>query len=343
MKAVQLVAHGSPGRFVFVDLPDPVAAADEAVVRVHACGLNRLDLWAEQGELPIRIALPRVLGCEVAGEITAVGSDIADFRSGDRVTVQSNLFCGACAFCLAGEESLCLKGELLGIQRDGGFEEEIAVPARSLVRLPEKVSFETAAALTLAGSTAMHMLTHRAPVTSGKWVLVMAGASGVGSAAIQIARSLGAYVIATASSEPKRELASKLGAQYLVDSTRDDWPAEVRRITEKRGVDVIVEHVGGPVLEKAFECLARGGTIVTCGATAGREVRLQLWPFFVKEHRLVGSYGRNREDLERTLEWAATGRLDPAIDRVFPLAETVQALSRLRDRLVLGKVLIKPG
>ena len=196
---------------------------------------------------------------------------------------------------------------------DGGFAEKLKVPVSALVRMPNGVDFVTSAALTLAGSTAMHMLTRRAPVHAGDWVLVIAGASGVGSAAIQIARELGACVIATGSSEAKRKFALERGAGHVVDSSNPDWPAEVRKITGKRGVDMVVEHVGGDVLGKCFTCLARGGTIVTCGATAGREVSLALWPLFVKEQKLVGSYGRNRADIAATLEWLAAGKLAASI------------------------------
>lgn len=342
MKAIQLIAHGVPGQFRAVELPDPEPGPDEVVVQVRACGLNRLDLWLEEGALPIRLELPRIPGSEISGQILRLGADVKEWRIGDPVAVQSNLFCGSCEFCLAGEESLCLKGQLLGIQRDGGFAEMVVVPARTLVRLPSGVDFKASAALTLAGSTAMHMLTNRVHVQPGDWVLIMGGASGVGSAAIQIALQLGAYVIATASSDAKRELALQLGAQHVVDSTNEAWPAEVRNITEKRGVDLVVEHVGGAVLELAFDCLARGGTIVTCGATAGREIRLNLWPFFVKEQRLVGSYGRSRTDLMTTLEWVANGKLKPVIDSVLPLSETPAAFERLRKRIVLGKVVLTP-
>lgn len=269
------------------------------------------------------------------------GSTLGEtWRVGDRVAVQSNLFCGACEFCQRGEESMCLNSVLLGVQCDGGFAEQVAVPASSLVRLPEAVSFETSAALTLAGSTAMHMLTARTQVRPGDWVLVIGGASGVGSAAIQIARGLGARVIATASSQAKAALSQDLGAEFVVDSTNPKWPAEVRRLTNKRGVDVVVEHVGGEVLVKCFDCLARGGTIVTCGATAGREVTLNLWPLFVKQQRLIGSYGRNRADLRATLEWAAAGKLRPVIHSVLPLERTSEAFAALRARSVLGKIVI---
>lgn len=262
------------------------------------------------------------------------------WRIGDRVAVQSNLFCGECEFCRRGEESMCLRSQLLGVDRDGGFAEKVVVPASSLARLPEAVSFETSAALTLAGSTAMHMLTERTQVKRGDWVLAIGGASGVGSAAIQIAKGLAARVISTGSTEAKRKLAQQLGAEFVVDSTDPKWPAEVRRITGKRGVDVIVEHVGGEVLVKCFDCLARGGTIVTCGATAGREVTLNLWPFFVKQQRLIGSYGRNRADMRATLEWVAQGKLKPVIHSTFPLERTAEAFAALRERRVLGKVVI---
>jgi len=342
MKAFQLVANGAPGRFEIRDVPDPKPQPGEVVVDVRACGLNHLDLWLEEAGLPVPIQLPRTPGGEIAGVVAAVGDGVHDWKPGDRVAVQSNLFCGECEFCRRGEESLCLRGELLGVQRDGGFAERVAVPARALVAMPAAVSFETSAALTLGGSTAMHMLTDRTQVQAGSWALVIGGASGVGSAAIQIAKGLGARVISTASNEAKRRLAESLGAQFVVDSNDPKWPAEVRKLTNKRGVDVVVEHVGGDVLLKVFDCLARGGTVVTCGATAGREVTLNLWPLFVKQQRLIGSYGRNRADMRATLDWAAAGKLKAVIDSKYPLDRAAEAFAALRARHVLGKVLVTP-
>ncbi len=322
------------------------------MVTVRTCGLNHLDLWLEEAGLPMTVPLPRTPGGEVAGVISEIGTGVnqraagvspahsEEWRIGDRVAVQSNLFCGECEFCQRGEESMCLRSQLLGVDRDGGFAEKVAVPASALVRLPDGVSFEASAALTLAGSTAMHMLTERVRVQRGDWVLAIGGASGVGSAAIQIARALGARVISTGSTEEKRTLAQQLGAEFTVDSNDPKWPAEVRRITGKRGVDIVVEHVGGEVLVKCFDCLARGGAIVTCGATAGREVTLNLWPLFVKQQRLIGSYGRNRTDMRATLQWAAEERLKPVIHSVLPLAQTAEAFAMLRSRRVLGKIVI---
>lgn len=343
MKALQLTAHGPPGSFELRTLPDPRPAPTEVVLRVHACGLNHLDLWLESAGLPIQVPLPRTPGGEVAGDISSVGSEVTDWKIGDRVAVQSNLFCGECEFCRRGDESICIKGELLGVTRDGGFAEQVVVPQRALVRMPDELDFNTSAALTLAGSTAMHMLTNRTEVKPGDWVLVMGGASGVGSAAIQIAKQLGARVISTGSTDAKRTLAQQLGAEFVVDSTQPHWPAEIRKLTNRRGVDVVVEHVGGDVLTKCFECLARGGTIVTCGATAGREVKLNLWPLFVKQQRLIGSYGRNRADIQATLDWAAAGKLKPVIDSTVTLADAPAAFAKLRARSVLGKVVIMPS
>ena len=216
------------------------------------------------------------------------------------------------------------------------------MPARCLVPLPNMVCFTDSAALTLAGSTAMHMLTHRTSVRSGQWVLVMGAASGVGSAAIQIAKGRGARVITTASTPEKRDLALSLGADHVVDLANPQWASEVRALTTKRGVDIVVEHLGGEFLERSFDCLARGGTIVTCGATTGRDVRLNLWPLFVKEQKLVGSYGRNRADMVLTLEWANAGKLKPVVHALVPLAEAAEAFALLRQRKVLGKIVIKP-
>jgi 2-desacetyl-2-hydroxyethyl bacteriochlorophyllide A dehydrogenase len=339
---MQLVEPGTPGRFELRDLPEPQPSADEVVVQVKACGLNHLDLWLESAGLPVKVPLPRTPGGEVSGILSLLGSAVTDWKAGDRVAVQSNLFCGQCEFCQRGDESLCIKGELLGVSRDGGFAEKVLVPASSLVRLPDDVSFETSAALTLAGSTAMHMLTNRTQVRSGDWVLVIGGASGVGSAAIQIATELGARVITTGSTEAKRQLAHSLGADFVLDANTD-WPTEVRRITNKRGVDLVVEHVGGEVLKKSFDCLVRGGTIVTCGATAGREIPFNLWPFFVKQHRLIGSYGRDRADIQATLEWAAAGKLEAVIDSVFALEQSAAAFAKLRARQVQGKILVMPN
>lgn len=343
MFAFRLHAQGVSAIHRLEEIPDPHPGPGEVAVRVRACGLNRLDLWAELGELPVASPLPLIQGCEIAGEVARPGPGTEGWSIGDRVAIQSNLFCGGCDGCRSGQESLCLHSRLLGVQCDGGLAERVVVPASALVRLPANVSFTDAAAVTLAASTAMHMLTDRATVNPGQWVLVMGAGSGVGSAAIQIARSCGARVITTGSTAEKRALGIALGAEHAVDSSDPAWPAQVRRLSGKRGVDLVVEHVGGEVLLQAFHCLARGGTVVTCGATAGKIVPFDLWPFFVKQQRLVGSYGRNRADMVRTLDFVANGKLRPVIDRIHPLAEASEAFQALRERRVLGKVVVLCG
>ncbi len=342
MKAARLLALGRPGLIAIENIPDPKPGIGEVVVQVNACGLNRLDLWLEEGGLPMPSQIPRTPGGEISGVIDEVGTDVSEWKVGDRVAVQSNIFCGHCEYCQKGEESLCLTSELIGVQRDGGFAERVAVPARTLVLLPENVSFTTAAGLTLAGSTAVHMLTNRTQVKSGEWVLVIGGASGVGSAAIQIARLFNARVIATASTPAKQSFCRDIGADHVVDSSLVNWHAKVRDLTGKRGVDLVVEHVGGTVLTQALHCLARGGRVVTCGATGGREVEINLWPFFVKQFQLIGSYGRTRKEIETTLNWAAAGKLKASIDCIYHLDQTKEAFLALRERRINGKALICP-
>lgn len=340
MKALQLTAHGQPGSWRYGEVEDPRPGEDEVLVEVRACGLNHLDLWVEEQGLPVPVVLPRIPGGEVSGTICGMGSRVDGWRPGQAVIVQSNLYCGACEYCLRGEESNCLHNRLLGVDCDGGLAQFLVVPSRALLELPARVDFVTAAALGLAGSTAMHMLTDRTCIRSGDRVLVIGAASGVGSAAIQIAKHYGAEVFSTGSTPEKRQLGKSLGADHVVDSTSPSWPAEIRKLSGKKGVDLVLEHVGGPVLEQCFHCLARGGTIVTCGATAGREVRLNLWPLFVKQQRLVGSYGRNRVDLVATLHAAVEGWLRPVVDRTFTLPEAESALRALRDRRILGKAVV---
>ena len=343
MKSIQyqLKSYGKPGVYQKVECETKPPGEMEVSVEVAYCGLNRLDLWLEAGELPVQIELPRIPGGEVSGVIAEAGPGVEEFKAGDKIIVQSNLVCGECEFCKRGEESNCLKSKLLGVDVDGGLSTYMTVPVSAVLPIPDGIPLDAAASIVLAGSTAMHMLTNRTQVSEGDWVLVMGGNSGVGSYAIQIAKSQGAHVIATASDNAKSELSKKLGADFVVNHRDKDWHKEVRRITQKRGVDIIVEHIGGEILEKCFMCLARGGRIVTCGATAGKDISLNIWPFFVKQQQLIGSYGRNREDLLMTLKWLSQGKIKPVIDTVIPFDDVPLAFSKLRNREVSGKILVE--
>lgn len=341
-KQFELVKQGLPGQFQFSQkaLTDP--GPGEVSIKVAFCGLNHLDLWLEKGMLPIQVPLPRVPGGEISGTIHAVGSGVNSLVHGQKVVVQSNLFCGHCEYCQEGNVSQCLESQLMGVQVDGGLAEYVTVPARAVLPVPKNLDLDAAASIVLAGSTAMHMVTNRTKISPGDWVLAMGGNSGVGSYAIQIAQELGARVIASASTEEKAEFAKKLGAEYVVNHRIPGWSKDVRKHTNKKGVDLIVEHIGGKILEESFRCLARGGTIVTCGATAGKDIQIDLWPFFVKEQKLVGSYGRTTQDLITTLDWVAQKKIKPAIHQVFPLSQAHEAFDCLRSGRALGKILVSP-
>jgi NADPH:quinone reductase-like Zn-dependent oxidoreductase len=300
-----------------------------------------LDIYSRTGRTKIA-PLPHISGSEVAGEIAVVGEAVNGLKVGQEVAVAPYLFCGRCEFCLAGEEVMCLKGDIVGLGDQGGFAEYVRVPASSIVALPKGVDFVSAAAVGLAAITAWHMLTVRAPLTAGQEVLVHAAGSGVGSAAIQIAKLSGARVIATASSAAKLELARKLGADEVINYQEQDFFQEVRRLTNKRGVDVVVEHIGEHTWEKSVASLARRGRLVTCGATSGNEGKINLWNLFAKEQTLIGSYGGTRHDLATLLKLVAAGHFQPVVAGTFSLEQVQEAQQLMEKREQFGKYIIIP-
>jgi len=343
MKAAVFHEFGGVDQLRLEDRPDPAAGPGDALVRVRACGVNRLDLMVRQGSTRARLSMPHVGGCEVAGDVVELGAAAAtDARPGQAVAVAPYLFCGRCEYCLAGEETTCLRGDIVGLTQDGGFAELVRVPAANLVPLPEGVAYEAAAAVSLATITAWHMLVTRADLRAGEDVLVLAAGSGIGSAAIQIAKLIGARVIATASTPEKLARAHELGADETINYVADDMLAEVRRLTNKRGVDVVVEHVGATTWEKSIASLARNGRLVTCGTTSGTEGKLDLWSLFAKQLRLIGCYGGSRAELRTVLRLVATGRLQPTIHATFGLDGVGAAQALLADRQQFGKLVIIP-
>jgi NADPH:quinone reductase-like Zn-dependent oxidoreductase len=319
----------------------PKPAPGQALVRVAACGVNRVDILSREGQTPAPIVMPHTSGSEVTGEVVAVGDGV-DLPVGMRVLVNPVISCGRCEFCRAGRDNVCLRGRIFGVQSDGGYASHIAVDARWLLPLPDDVTFEEGAAVAVTGATAWHMLVTRAGVRVGSDVLVIAGGSGIGALGIQIAKLAGARVITTAGSGEKRERALSLGADDVVDHYDPEWPKAVRRLTGGRGVDVVFEHVGRATWAASLAALARGGTLVTCGGHSGFTVEIDLWSLFVKEHQLLGSFAGSTADLLHVLTLVAQRRLHPVVHDCLPLAEAARAQQLLEDGAVFGKLLLLP-
>ena len=341
MKAVVFDRFGGPEVLEYRDVPEPVIAADEVLIDVKACGINHLDLWV-RGGLGIDVELPHILGNDIVGVAADIGAAVRHVKAGERVLVNPTLSCGACAACMAGDDHLCRDYDVIGRRRNGGYAERVAVPGANCLPCPENLSWEEAAAVPLAFLTAWHMLVGRAQVRPGEDVLVIGAGSGVGSAAIQIARLHGARVIATAGSDAKLERALALGAHETIRHDAADVGAEARRLTGRKGVEVVFEHAGGPVFEQAVKALAKNGRLVTCGATAGHRVTLDLHLLFGRHLNLLGSWMGRRAELAEALKFVRTGALKPVVDSVMPLAEARRAHERIEAREHFGKVVLVP-
>ncbi|MCS6817008.1 MAG: zinc-binding dehydrogenase [Blastocatellia bacterium] len=343
MKAVRFHAHGDVDVLRYEDVPEPQIGPTEVLVRVRACALNHLDLWLRRG-LPGRsIPLPRIVGSDIAGEIAEVGSAVTRVTVGQRVLISPGLSCGQCPACLDGRDNFCPDYEVIGSNRsDGGYAEYVKVPEVNIVPLPDHISFEEAAAFPLVFLTAWHMLVTRAGVRPGETVLVIAAGSGVGMAAIQIAKLFGARVLATAGTEAKLEKAKALGADEVINHSTQDLLQEVKRLTERRGVDIVIEHVGTAVFEKCVLSLVPGGRLVTCGVTSGYQTQLDIRYLFSRQLSLLGSFMGSKGELLEAFTFFVQGRLKPVIDRVFPLEEAAAAQRRMEERGHFGKILLKP-
>jgi NADPH:quinone reductase-like Zn-dependent oxidoreductase len=338
VKAVRFHAHGGPEVLSYEDAPDPVPRAGEALVRVRACGLNHLDLFQRRGIERVTIPLPHISGADVAGEVVAApeGAQMA----GRRVMLQPGLSCGRCQACLDGRDNECPRYDVLGYQHDGGYAEYVKVPLQNLIPIPDHVGFVDGAAFPLTFLTAWHMLVTRAALVAGEDVLVLGAGSGVGQAAIQIARLHGARVLATAGSDQKVTRARDLGAAEVINHSTENVPARVRELTGGRGVDVVFEHVGVATWDRSLRCLARTGRLVTCGATTGHDAGIDLRFLFGRQLSLLGSYMGRKAELLRAAQFFFAGAMKPVVDSTFPLAEAARAHRRLEARENFGKVVL---
>ena len=338
MKAAVIQKHGDAGVLEFLDWPEPQPGPGDVLVRVRACALNRRDIWVRRGLREKR--LPHILGTDIAGEVAALGPGVQGLTVGAKVLLYPVLTCGCCAFCLSGEENACSDLKVLGGAVDGGYAELITVPEKNVFALPAGLTFTEAASIPVAFLTAWHMLVTRCRVRPGEVVLIVGGASGIGTAAIQIARLFGATVIATAGSDDKRQRCRDLGADHTLDHYKQPVAEEVRRLTENRGADVVFEHVGPATWTESLRALARKGRLAICGQTTGNEVTLDLMGFFSQNQTIHGTFIGTGSEFFELLRLVSAGRLRPVVDHVFPLAEAAKAHRRMEEGEHVGKIVL---
>ena len=340
MKVAQFHKFGGPEVLVHEEAPKPAPKPGEALVRVRAVGINHVDLDHRAGTSRIPLTFPHILGREFAGELAG---NAGDFKEGDRVWVTCRIPCRRCELCLAGRDNLCVKEGYFGLDIPGGYAEYVAVPIANLNALPSQVRFEDAAAAQIAFGTAWHVLINRGSLQAGQTVLIQAAGSGIGSAAVQVAKLAGAaMIIATASSEKKLEQAKALGATHLINYSKENFAEKVMAITGGRGVDVVMEHIGGEVFTESLKCLARGAIIVTVGAHAGEVVQFDIIPFFRRELRLSGSKNASVLELRKVMQLVADGKLKPVIHKALPLAQAAEGHRVVDSRDFFGKVILLP-
>jgi NADPH:quinone reductase-like Zn-dependent oxidoreductase len=344
MRAMVMHRHGGPEVLTLErhwPLPEP--GPDEILVEVQACGLNFLDIFTRQGMPGEPTPLPHITGGDVAGVVAAIGPHAIRPVVGDHVLIDPSWGCGTCEYCRVGERPRCLRGHMLGEMDPGGLAQYVTCPATQAIAVPEGYSLDLAACLPVAWGTAWRMLITHAQPRPEDVVLVLGAGGGVGLAAVQIAKLVGARVIATASSDEKLARIKEHGADELINYARDaDWDVTVRRLTGKRGADVIIETVGAATWEKSIRALGKGGRLVTSGATSGPIGPTDIRYLFRREHRIMGSNGWTHDELLRVAGLAFQGRLRPVIDRVLPLERTAEGEIALERRQVLGKVIIRP-
>jgi NADPH:quinone reductase-like Zn-dependent oxidoreductase len=340
MKALAFSEFGGPDKLRLQDVPDPDPGPDDIVVRVRACALNHLDLLVREGIPALKTPLPFWTGCDIAGDVVAVGGDVSDVAVGDRVAVNPNLTCRRCEFCLQGEDSLCVRYGLIGEHVPGGLAEYVTVRGDGVLRLPDHVKYEEAASFVLTNMTAWRMVVTQAQVRPAQDVLILGVGGGVSSAAVQIAKLCGARVIVTSSSDAKLDKARQLGADTGINYAREDWGRRVSELTGRRGVDVVIENVGAATWPHSIRALRKGGRLVTCGATSGpigeTDIRIVFW----KQVHIIGSTMANRREFEDVMRLFFANKLRPIIDEVLPLDQGADAQRRLAEGQQFGKIVL---
>jgi NADPH:quinone reductase-like Zn-dependent oxidoreductase len=340
MKALVFNEFGGPDTLRLQDVPDPVVEAEEILVRVRACALNHLDIFVREGIPALKTPLPFWTGCDIAGDVAEVGASVKTVKVGDRVAVNPNLTCGRCEFCIQGEDSLCLQYGILGEHVPGGLAELVKVRGDNVLPLPSHVSYEDAASFILTNMTAWRMVVTQGRVRAGQDVLILGVGGGVSSTAVQIAKLCGARVIVTSSSDAKLDRARQLGADLGINYAKDDWTKVVREKTGRRGVDVVIENVGAQTWKQSLRSLAKGGRLITCGATTGpigeTDIRIVFW----NQLHIIGSTMANRKEFHDVMRLFFDGRLRAIVDEVVPLKEGAAAQQRLAEGKQFGKIVL---
>ncbi len=342
MRAVQFRTHGGPDVLSLENVPDPNPGPHDVVIRVKAASVNHLDIFVRRGIPGLKLPLPHIPGSDAAGVVTAVGSQVSSVAVGDKVLVDPGIACGMCTFCRDGQPSLCHRYQIMGEHFQGSYAEYLRMPAANMVPMPDGLSFAEAASLPLTLLTAWRLVIRRGRLAPGEDVLILGAGSGVGVMAIQLAKMVGARVIATASTPEKRHKALEIGADIVLDPAEEPVERAVRRLTDKRGVDVVVDYIGRDTWLSSLKSLRNGGRLLTCGATTGHDPQEDLRHIFYRQLEIIGSTMGSRNDLEAGLKAVSRGLVRPVVHAVLPLADAPEAHRLMASRKVFGKVVLVP-
>src|SRR5919198_2869108 len=344
MNGIVLKEFGGPEVLRLEEVPTPTLAAGEVLVKVHSVSVNRtLDLIVRQGNYPVKVQLPHVLGVDPAGVVAAIGEEVDNLKAGDRVAVLSFIACQKCRYCSRGEEANCLSSRHIGLHRWGGYAEYVSVPARNAFKLPGNISFAEGSVVTRHFPMAFNLLASKADVKPGESVLVMGATGALGSSCVQVAKMLGAKVIAGARADERVAVAKTYGADFGVNYRGQNLTEEIMQLTDGQGVDVVCENIADPTLwPGALNSLAIGGRLVTAGAHGGGEVKLDVKRLYMRRLRIIGAAGTNLPDVEKALAAAAAGKHRAIIDRTIPLREAPEAHRILERNQTLGKIILNP-
>lgn len=342
MKAVVFHEHGGPGVLRYEDTPDPSPGRGEVLIEVKATSINHVDIFLRRGMPGVKVPMPKIAGSDASGIIRELGADVSGLKSGQRVTINPGISCGRCEFCAAGFSSQCVSYAMVGEHTDGAYAQLVKVPVHIVLPIPDSISFEEAAAAPLVFLTAWSMMVSKGNIRPGDDVLILGAGAGVGTAAIQIAKMVGCRIFVTASSDEKLERAKQLGADFLINYKSDEFDKKIRELTNKRGVDVVVDYIGADTWVRSLRSARRGGRVLTCGATTGFAPQTDLRQIFYRQVQVLGStMGSHREFLD-VMKCVFRGQLKPVIDRVLPLAEASKGHELIESRSVFGKIVLNP-